>query len=190
MASNRKQEFSGVRWVDINSLGISQLYLNRKKLMEIEKWFSPNDMQKFQPLPVHDFDNGRLTLTDGHSRAFVVYKAGLTTIPVRYDFDDIVTSETGQILYKNDIVWCERFHLYSIRDLKSRIITDDQYQTLWIKRCEAAYHLLTRTTIEERARLAEQQKGLFLYGANEDLSILYFENGETGALYEMEREWF
>lgn len=169
-------QFDGIIWVDITELGISQLYLSHDKLNKIQKWFDPNNLSNFQPLPVHDFGNGRLTLTDGHSRAFSAYAAGLKRIPVVYDTDDIITCNTGQILYRNDIIWCERFGLHSVADLGCRILPADQYELLWHQRCDAGYVLLTQTTPEQRQSWESLRSDLYLYGANEDLSILYFED--------------
>jgi len=175
--------FNGVKCFPINELGLSQIYLNKDKLLNIEKWFNPNDLSNFPPLPVYDFGNGRLTLTDGHSRAFIAYKYGLDKIPVVYDTDDIITSETGQTLYKNDIIWCERYGLNHICDLESRIISNDEYQRLWIGRCNKAYNLLTQTTEPQRLDLNLLHPELFLYGANEKLDIFFFED-EKGNLYD------
>lgn len=118
--------FQGVQWIAPTDLGVSQLYLNQDKLKEIEKWFDPNRMELCCPLPVHDFGNGRLTLTDGHSRAFVAYQYNVK-IPIVYDTDEIVTSDEGQQLYKNDIVWCQRFNIQTVADLEPRILDASKY---------------------------------------------------------------
>lgn len=167
--------FQGVQWVAPTDLGISQLYLNQSKLRNVEKWFDPNNMNLCQPLPVHDFGDGRLTLTDGHSRAFIAYQHK-TKVPIVYDTDDIVTCDEGQLLYKNDIVWCRRFHLRTVADLENRIVDDSEYQSLWIDRCEQAHNLLNQTNDYERADIQRQYPDLFLYGANEDFTIYFFEN--------------
>lgn len=167
--------FQGVQWIEPTDLGISQLYLNKSKLGDIEKWFDPNNMSLCQPLPVHDFGDGRLTLTDGHSRAFIAYQHK-AKVPIVYDMDGIVICEEGQLLYKNDIVWCRRFNLRTVADLENRIVTSSEYQSLWIDRCEQAYNLLTRTSDYERADIQRQCPDLFLYGANEDLTIYFFED--------------
>ena len=175
--------FNDIKYVSITELGLSQIYLNNQKLLNIEKWFNSNDLSKFHPLPVHDFGNGKLTLTDGHSRAFIAYKYGLDKIPVVYDTDEITTSDIGQSLYKNDIVWCERFHLNDIRDLEARIISNEEYQKLWIDRCDRAYDLLTQTTEAQRVKLNLLHPELFLYCASENLDTLFFEN-ENGETFE------
>ena len=177
--------FNDIKYISITELGLSQIYLNNQKLLNIEKWFNPSDLSNFQPLPVHDFGNERLTLTDGHSRAFVAYKHGVDKIPIVYDTDNIVTSETGQMLYKNDIIWCERFNIKNICDLESRIISNEDYQDLWIDRCNKAYNLLTQTTENQRSGFNLLHPDLLLYGSNENLDILFFEN-EKGDLFEFQ----
>lgn len=49
--------------VPIRTLGVSQLYVSTEKLARVRAWFDPRSMT---PLPVRDFGNGRLTLTDGN----------------------------------------------------------------------------------------------------------------------------
>ena len=174
--------FSGIQWVAPTDLGLSQLYLNRSKIEDIRQWFDPDNKNLYAPLPVCDFGDGRLTLTDGHSRAFIAYQYNIK-IPIVYDTDTIVTGEEGQMLYKNDIVWCQRFHIRTVADLETRIVDPSEYQHLWIDRCDRAYHLLTQTKEYERLQIQRQHPDLFLYGANKNLTVAYFEN-EQGELFE------
>lgn len=167
--------FSGIQWVHPLELGVSQLYLSQPKLESIKKWFDPNHMDLCNPLPVYDFGNGKLTLTDGHSRAFVAYQFK-AKVPIIYDTDTIITSFEGQLLYKNDIEWCQRFNIQTVSDLESRVVDSSKYQQLWIERCDRAYNLLTQTDERKRSQIQQQHADLFLYGANEDLTIYYFEN--------------
>ena len=88
-------EFEGMRMVPILELGPSQLYLDQSKIEALETWFHPEDMAAYEPWPVHHFGNGRYTLTDGHSRCYAAYKAGISRIPVVYDTEDIVSGEIG-----------------------------------------------------------------------------------------------
>ena len=169
-------EFTGVKNYPLLELGLSQIYLNRDKINVIEKWFNPEDMSNFIPLPVRDYGNGKYTLTDGHSRAFVLYKNGFTHVPIVYDDDDMVAGEVGQKLYREDIKWCERFEIVNIAQLGNRILSGEKYRKLWIERCDKSYNLLMQTTEAERDRIQDKFPALFLYGATEDLSELYFEN--------------
>ena len=168
--------------MNVDLLGLSQIYLNSNKIASVMEWFDPQCMVDFQPLPVHDFGNNEYTLTDGHTRAYVAYKNGVSYLPVSYDNDDIVTGKVGQMLYKADIDWCKRFKLSHVKQLENRILDNDVYQKLWIERCDRSYHLLTKTSIGERRQLQKLAQDLFLYGASEDISVLFFEN-EAGELF-------
>ena len=61
-------EFHGVRLLNIDLLGLSQIYLSSDKIASVMEWFDPQRMDNFQPLPVHDFGNNIYALTDGHTR--------------------------------------------------------------------------------------------------------------------------
>lgn len=171
-------EFKSVINYPIMELGVSQIFLNEDKIKAVEEWFDLGNMHIFEPLTVRDFGNGKYTLTDGHSRAYVAYKNGITVIPIVYDNDEIVAGEIGQKLYKTDIEWCNRFFIFNISHLAKRIINNDDYQRLWIERCDRSYNLLTQMTEEECQLIQSKKPNLFLYGASDDLSELYFENSE------------
>ena len=168
--------FEEVKHFLISDLGVSQIYLSEDKLNNVRTWFDSADLTGFEPLTVYDFGNGKLTLTDGHSRAFVAYTMGVSELPVVYDTDVLVTSDVGQMLYKNDVVWCERFGIKTVGDLRERIVSKVQYEELWIKRCDKAYNLLMQTTREQRVNLQRLCPALYLYGANADVSLLFFED--------------
>ena len=171
-------EFKSVINYPIMELGVSQIFLNEDKIKAVEEWFDLGNMHIFEPLTVRDFGNGKYTLTDGHSRAYVAYKNGITVIPIVYDNDEIVAGEIGQKLYKTDIEWCNRFFIFNISHLAKRIINNDDYQRLWIERCDRSYNLLTQMTEEECQLIQSKKPNLFLYGASDDLSELYFENSD------------
>lgn len=175
-------KFQGIKFISINELSLSQIYLSEDKIKAVLSWFNPKNMDNFEPLSVYDFGNGRYTLTDGHTRAYIAYINGVTTIPVVYDNDEIVTGEIAQKLYKEDIIWCERFGLNHIKDLENRIISQDKYQKLWIIRCDKSYNLITNTSVKKRNDLQKLVPNLFLYGASENMQVLYFEN-EIGELF-------
>ena len=175
-------EFQGIKLMPIDMLGLSQIYLSSEKILNIEKWFDPRCMDNFEPLPVRDFGNGVYTLTDGHTRAYVAYKNGVRAVPVVYDNDDIVACETGEMLYNADIEWCERFGLKNVSCLENRILNAEMYKKLWEERCDRSHALLTQTTREEREIMQNFAPELFLYGASDDLSALYYES-KSGELY-------
>lgn len=175
-------EFQGIRLMSIDLLGLSQIYLSASKIAAVTEWFNPQRMENFQPLRVRDFGDNAYTLTDGHTRAYVAYQNGVSALPVYYDNDDIVANQLGQMLYRADIEWCKRFKLSHIKHLEHRIVDEAAYQRLWRGRCDRSYDLLTQTSPGERLRLQSLAPDLFLYGASEDMSALFFEN-EAGQLF-------
>lgn len=170
--------FDRIRQMPVLELGISQLYLSEEKLARVRTWLSPDTIARCQPLPVHDFGNGRYTLTDGHTRAFAAFSMGILELPVLYDEDEIIIKEPGPTLYREDIRWCERFSLCTVADLSQRILSAVDYEKRWIERCERSFHLLTKTTEQERTAFQKLGRGFFLYGASPDLKILYFEDAQ------------
>lgn len=174
-------EFKGVMAYPILDLGVSQLYLSRDKLRSVQAWLTSGSVS-MAPLPVHDFGDGRYTLTDGHTRACVAWQLGLDRIPIIYDRDDIVVKWPGPELYRMDIEWCSRFGVRSARQLAGRVLDGADYERLWIQRCERGYNLLTHTTPAQRAALSRSQPALYLYGASADALTFYFED-RAGGLY-------
>ena len=85
-------------------------------------------------------------------------------------------SESGLLQYSHNLLWCRRFDVNTIADFDDRIVSDRQYKKLWIERCDKSYNLLSQTTEAERDILAKKQESLFLFGASEDLSLIYFED--------------
>ena len=79
--------------VNIDELGVSQLYLNQRKLEAVREKTMAEDFAGFEPLPVYDFGDGRKVLTDGHSRAFVAQQKGQKTIKVYWDNDPNTTGK-------------------------------------------------------------------------------------------------
>jgi len=63
--------------------------------------------------------------TDGHTRAFAAYQAGLTKIPVIWEDDELDWE-----MYKICIQWCRDEGLFTIADLSSRVITHKNYEIL------------------------------------------------------------
>lgn len=176
--------FAGVTFMPVKELGISQIYISEDKLKRVGEWFSPEALQQV-PLPVHDFGNGRYTLTDGHTRAFYAWRTGIQYVPVVYDMDDIITCAEGQMLYGMDIEWAQWYSLHSVADLAKRVVSGEDYKRLWIDRCDAGYELMTRTTPEQRERLSKLCPSMQLFGASSDLHTFYFENRE-GRVFEVQ----
>lgn len=115
-------ELSGLKLSDIHP---SQFYISLEKLRQVEKWFRPDDLSHFEPVPVK-YLNGRIIFTDGHTRAFAAYRKGLAKIPLVWDEDEL-DWEAYQLCADA----CSSRGIHTISDLQDRVVDADVYQHLW-----------------------------------------------------------
>ena len=103
------------------------------------------DIINVDPISVLAFGN-RFLITDGHHRAYQALLAGRDTISVEFDRDG------GDELYHLYAQVCEERKIYSILDLKNRILAQDEYEAKWYNWCDgfiqAATLLLKRQADE------------------------------------------
>jgi hypothetical protein len=116
--------------MNLNDIQPSQLYINSQKLSDILKWFKPDDYENYDPLPIKKL-NGKIIFTDGHTRAFAAYLKGINFIKVYWDEDDLSWDA-----YQICVDWCNFEGIYSIADLKDRVIELGEYEILWLQRCK------------------------------------------------------
>ena len=115
----------------LSELQPSQLMISEKKLAAVEKWFSPDRLDEFSPIPVMMLD-GVPVMTDGHTRAAAALRAGLDAVPLVWDTDDWL--DPG--LYRKCVAECRRRGIFSPADLKDRIVSEDVYAEKWDKWCD------------------------------------------------------
>ena len=114
----------------IDEIQPSQLYISAQKLDQVLQWFAPVSVNEYGPLPVKEL-NGRIIFTDGHTRAYAAYRMGLQTVRVHWDEDDLDWD-----LYQTCVDRCDEAGIKSVKDLETRIVSQEEYEILWIKRCE------------------------------------------------------
>ncbi len=161
-------------YVDILSLGVTQIYLSSRKIDAVLQWFLPKEIDTYAPLPVFNFGDG-LRLTDGHTRAYVAYRMGVKKIPVVIDQRDAVTGKLGQKLYRADAEWAKRYGIHTVADLTNYVVPEAAYDVLWKRRCKRSYELLKQADDTVVNRLNREQEGYYLYGANENMTEFYYE---------------
>ena len=120
----------------------SQLYICSEKLSRVIGSKSLINAESFEPVPVKKLGS-RVIFTDGHTRAFALFQSGITEIYAYWDTDDELDWEAYQIC----VDWCIKQNIYSIKDLNDRIVSEQDYQKLWLKRCSVM-----------QCRLAEKRK--------------------------------
>lgn len=115
--------------VPLAGLQPSQLCISEGKLRLVREWFDPGDQACFDPIPLKRLD-GRIVMTDGHTRAVAAHFAGWSSVPACWDEDDL-----DMRAYTVDVQWCEEEVIRSPIDLAGRIVPHRAYERLWRKRC-------------------------------------------------------
>ena len=114
----------------LKDLQPSQFYISQEKLSNIQAWFRKDDLSNFEPLPVKVLD-GIPILTDGHTRAVVAILAGLESVPLVYEEDELDWN-----LYRYCVEQCNQKGIHSPYDLVDRVISAYEYEEKWIGWCE------------------------------------------------------
>ena len=117
--------------MEIKKIQPSQLYLNKEKVKKISKNLSLYGIRKLMPLPVKLLSE-EIIFTDGHTRAFILWKNGAQKIEVYWQEED---EDLDWELYEVCVNWCKDANILSIEDLGGKIIDSKSYKEKWINRC-------------------------------------------------------
>ena len=112
----------------------SQLFINSKKLSQITADSNLLVAENIEPIPVKKLGNEVIS-TDGHTKALAAYLCGIPEVSVFWDEDEL-DWEAYQICVK----WCKEEGIYTIADLKDRVVSPEEYDVLWLKRCTVMHH--------------------------------------------------
>jgi hypothetical protein len=83
-----------------------------------------------EPIPIKKLGD-QVVFVDGHTRALAAFLLGLSEVPVYWEEDE----ELDWKEYEICVEWCKREGIFSISDLKNRIVPHNDYQALWLDRC-------------------------------------------------------
>ena len=122
--------------VNITDLHPTQLYLSEKKLQDIQMSCQSVELINVDPISVLAFGD-RLLITDGHHRAYQALLLGQDTISAEFDKDG------GDEIYHLYAQACEERKIYSILDLKNRILPQDEYEAKWYNWCDGFNQAVT-----------------------------------------------
>ena len=114
----------------LKELQPSQFYISKKKLEDIKRWINPADLSNFEPIPVKQLD-GKLVMTDGHTRAVAAIRFGLDYVPLVWDEDELDWD-----MYRACVNACQERSVFSPADLQMRIISEEDYREKWDKWCD------------------------------------------------------
>lgn len=115
--------------VNIRDLHPTQLYLSEKKLQDIQMLYQSVKLINVDPISILAFGNC-LLITDGHHRAYQALLMGQDMISAEWDKDG------GDEIYHLYAKACEERKIYSILDLKNRILPQDEYEAKWYNWCD------------------------------------------------------
>ena len=108
----------------------SQFYISQQKLSAVERWFTPNDLSRFEPIPIKLL-NGVPVMTDGHTRAVAALRAGLHSVPLAWD-----TDELDWRMYWACVMACRGRGVLSPADLLGRVVSAEAYAVKWDQWCD------------------------------------------------------
>lgn len=122
-------------WNEENTLSLkdlqpSQFYISGKKLQDVQKWFNPSDLSGFEAIPVKMLD-GIPVITDGHTRAAAAVLAGLASVPLVWDRDDL-----SREMYRRCVEECRNRQIHSPHDLIRCIVPETDYHEKWDRWCD------------------------------------------------------
>ena len=124
----------------------SQLFISREKLTHVLKQIDFNLPEKMAPIPIKSLSE-EIIYTDGHTRALAAHQRGLTEIPIVWDEDDLDWEA-----YEICVGWCMEEGIYTIADLKDRVISHQEYKKLWYERCTKMQNNLKEKRIQTAQR--------------------------------------
>lgn len=116
--------------LQLKDLQPSQFYISKDKIEAILKWFKPNDLSNFNPIPIKLL-NGKLVMTDGHTRAVVAIMHGLDKVPIVLESDDLSWD-----MYEKCVEECIKRDIKSPYDLLNQIVDKATYHEKWDKWCD------------------------------------------------------
>jgi hypothetical protein len=108
----------------------SQLFISSDKLNNVLRDYDRFKPELVEPLPVKKLGK-RVVLTDGHTRALAVFLRGALEARVYWDEEEL-----DEDAYKTCVTWCRKEGVTSITDLKDKVVSAEEYDKLWVKRCE------------------------------------------------------
>ncbi|MDE7303455.1 MAG: hypothetical protein K2N60_09090 [Oscillospiraceae bacterium] len=121
--------------MDINKIALldiqpSQFYVSEEKILNIKKWFDPNDLSNFEPIPIKELD-GRIIFTDGHTRAWTAFLSGVSHVPLVWDEDELDWEA-----YRICVDACIERGVCSVADFRGRVLSGTDYKIKWNGWCD------------------------------------------------------
>ena len=122
----------------LSALQPSQLFISIEKLANVQTSIDFSTAEGIPPIPIKHLE-GRWVMTDGHTRAYAAYRAGLERILTVVE-QDLLDWEAYLIC----VGWCRSAGITEIGDLDGRVLSAGEYALHWLDRCDQMHHDLDR----------------------------------------------
>ena len=119
----------------LDDLMPSQLYISDIKYKKNRQWLT-SPIKDYEPIPIIKIDE-KIVMTDGHTRVVILSQMGLDEVLVKWENDELDLDA-----YKICVDWCISDGVLSPRFLYDRIISGQEFQRLWIDRCQEMHRKL------------------------------------------------
>jgi hypothetical protein len=123
----------------------SKLYINSERLSEVMTALARLKPDLIRPIPVKKLGD-KIIFTDGHTLALAAFLHGASEVRVYWEKDELDWDA-----YEICADWCRKEGVHTIADLKNRVVPPQQYESLWINRCQK---------IEEQLETRRKQESL------------------------------
>ncbi len=114
----------------IGKIQPSQLFISSEELSQVLKMFKEVGLLSMEPVPIKRLGT-EIVFVDGHTRALAAYLHGLGEIRVYWEHEELDWDA-----YAICVEWCKRDGIHPIADMKDRIVSPQDYEALWLRRCE------------------------------------------------------
>jgi hypothetical protein len=108
----------------------SQLYINSERLSEMIVALDRLKPDLIKPIPVKELHE-EIVLTDDHTIALAAFLRGVSEVRVYWEEDELDWNA-----YEICVQWCKKEGVRTIADLKNRVVSPKEYDTLWVNRCK------------------------------------------------------
>ena len=106
----------------------SQLYISSDKLRSVMNDF-PSEESSVERISIKKIKDD-IVYVDGHTRAFAAFQCGFSKVPVYWEYEELDWEA-----YEIYVEWCKEEGIFTIADLRNRIIPHHKYEILWYERC-------------------------------------------------------
>ena len=132
--------------MELNKIQPSQLYISSRKLSSVMENFASKP-SLMEPIPIKKLGD-RIVFVDGHTRAFAALLHRFPKVPVYWEDEELDWEE-----YEICVEWCLEEKIFTIADLRKRVVSHKEYEKLWYERCANMQKEL------EAKRKLEESKG-------------------------------